>query len=469
MALNIYRPEAIGDDYPTPTGSALSSGGASIQSGAAGSWKATGGYSGLDGSMLMVDDKGNVLSMNQIKTKMERDIAEGRLDASGAEEALRKMGIDGSYADGKLAFNRWSGTINGKIYSAEGDALLDKNSKDSVFNQLNAANGRPVTYKDSSGKLVTVQPGAPGYPAPASGSPPSQGASSGGSTPTGGAGTATSAPAGKHSSGSPWGGGDGSGGLSLDGAVLSGGAAPGIDPNAPLGVTPRDPSYQKDPGGFSSPASFKSMGLGPESTFNDLVGAVLGIQEGRQQAAQSDLSQAYQKEQNDPLAQGVNAAAQGLLANPYSISDPVYAQMVGKSTEAINQRYNLNEQQMRDRAAAQGMGGQGTTNGAIDANRVANINAVSGAERDLAIERERLRKQEEQQARAAAGGVRGQEAAIRGEFTKMGQENLRGDTVGDALLLGQVVGNRAAGGGQQWSTAGQGYNLNPDIKMKGTY
>lgn len=439
-----------GDPYASGTDETVSSGG-SLDEAVGGTnpyagYKPSGGYSGLDGSMLFANDRGGVVSLGQMKTALERKLREGLISPETMAKELKEMGLDASIGSGTIDVKGWAGTIAGKAYSVSGDGLRDKTSAGSLSNQINVNKGLPVTIKGPDGKPVTVKPGASGYPAsPSGGSSTASGASSGGSAsrPTGGSGTAA-IPPGKTSGGAAWGGGGGNQNpISLEGVTSSGGGSPGIDVNAPLGVDPRDPSYQKDPGGFSSPASFKSMGLGPESTFNDLVAAVLGIQEGRQQAAQSDLSQAYQKEQNDPLAQGVNAAAQNLLANPYSISDGVFAQMVGKNTTALNQRFNLTEQQIRDRAAAQGMGNQGTTFGAIDANRVANINAVSGGERDLAIERERLRKQEEQQALSAAGSVRGQEAAIRGDFTKMGQENLRGDTVGDALLLGQVVGNQS--------------------------
>lgn len=238
----------------------------------------------------------------------------------------------------------------------------------------------------------------------------------------------------------------------------SGSNGPGpatINPRAPLGIPAINPA---NPGGSSYfsggatpfPGAFNPFaGLGPNSSLNDVIAGVAGAQVGNRNAALSTLGGVFNESQGGVSAQ-LRGRTSDLLSNPFSMDPATVNAIMGRNTDAINQRTNRLSQQAADRAASSGLrSDSGTVLNQQSAIQQTGANQVSNAERDVQIQAAIQNQQDMRSALGAASGAIGEDLGRRERLSRdaalgvLGESSIQGDAfLTNAMLAANNPGNQ---------------------------
>lgn len=397
--------------------------------------EATGGVSGLDGSILFWNvgpdgKRKGMVSQEEMRRALEQRVKSGQIKPEDAFRQLQRMGFTGGgYSDGKLII----GSFNGQ--SSSGRAVQGD------------AEGRPVS-------------GAQGGSQSSSGGRGS--VSLGGGGGGGGGGGASASRSQGYNAGAPAAPGPvrntqtdvsaGTGGPGLGPTSINPNAALGLDPRrAPGGgVQGGDPRFRS--GTLPGPGSLLD-GITPQTTLNDLSMGIVRRQEANRDASLGIYGGAIDEHGSNPLLQASRQRGLDVLANPFSLDDQTVSRMMGQQGDLIGQNLGRMQQTNADRAAASGMGRSGTVQANNDRLGINAVKELGNAQRGLLVEQATRRPKELQASLQSAGDFGQRDFAQGADLATRAADNVYGQTsiMGDALLSGVLMGG---GQPQAYTTTG---------------
>jgi len=237
-----------------------------------------------------------------------------------------------------------------------------------------------------------------------------------------------------------------------------GGSTMNINPNAPLGF--QNPGSAGPPlntgsgyfagGGMPAPGSIFD-GLPQNPTLNDIIGQITRRQEQNRDAALSTLGGVFNESLNGANSQNLRNQTNNLLQNPYSLNEQTIQQIMGRTTDGIAQRANVQGQQAAARAASLGMGRSGSALAQQQGIQNRAASDIANNERNV---RTQAAIQNGQDLRSAIG-VGGQaiqgDLGMRAGLAGTAARDVLGTTqmFGDAFLTNALLGANGAGGGQR--------------------